>query len=679
MGLRRWWLPSGAFSVALLGLLLWVSRSDEALDRGDKLAGVAGAVLAVGGLVISVIGVVVAVRANRVADHAQAADTLARLVVRQWTREAGARGLTRPIDIDWATTLRSVAPSPAEVVGDPRFTRLTLHGAVPDLADAFRALPGRQLVVVGEPGSGKTSAAILLALGLTRQRGPGDPVPLLLSLSTWDMVEHDFETWVAHRLAVDHPVFGERGVHGPQVARALVELGMVLPVLDGLDEVARAGRVFAVRAIAEVVGRNRPLVLTSRSEEYEEVIREHGVAIGRAAVVELGPVRAAAAADYLTSGVPAGDGRWDELVAELRDHPDGVVAEALSTPLAVYLAKTAYGSPGTDPADLLTCGTPDAVENHLYDAYLPALYPDHDRARRRFAFLARRLARRPGSDLSWWRLFLLLPGAHTLVAATRGAFIGTMVMAIVLLPGLVWGLLQPDPGRRPLPPGHIVVLYGILFLAAVVVGAVVGGLRGLARWGVTRLMRREEERLVHLPRYGLLRLRQVLVRLVFAVALGVAVFCSIAFMDRGIPFSWDEASAWAAFGAVLMANLGLAPRIRADEPIRPAMSLAADRRIALTLGAVTVVGLSYVLMSVTRNQALRSLGVVAAIWITAVWPMSCAWVKFEIVRFWFWAFGKTPWRLMGFLEGAHRRGVLRQVGGTYEFRHRRIQDYFAGT
>jgi len=33
---------------------------------------------------------------------------------------------------------------------------------------------------------------------------------------------------------------------------------------------------------------------------------------------------------------------------------------------------------------------------------------------------------------------------------------------------------------------------------------------------------------------------------------------------------------------------------------------------------------------------------------------------------------------MGFLSEAHDRGVLRQAGGVYQFRHNLLQDHLAG-
>lgn len=40
---------------------------------------------------------------------------------------------------------------------------------------------------------------------------------------------------------------------------------------------------------------------------------------------------------------------------------------------------------------------------------------------------------------------------------------------------------------------------------------------------------------------------------------------------------------------------------------------------------------------------------------------------------------ELPWRLMRFMDDAHRRGVLRRVGGAYQFRHVLVQRRLAAT
>jgi hypothetical protein len=58
--------------------------------------------------------------------------------------------------------------------------------------------------------------------------------------------------------------------------------------------------------------------------------------------------------------------------------------------------------------------------------------------------------------------------------------------------------------------------------------------------------------------------------------------------------------------------------------------------------------------------------------------LSRAWGAFTMMRLWLAARGHLPLRLMGFLADAHRRGVLRQVGAVYQFRHARLQARLAG-
>ena len=41
------------------------------------------------------------------------------------------------------------------------------------------------------------------------------------------------------------------------------------------------------------------------------------------------------------------------------------------------------------------------------------------------------------------------------------------------------------------------------------------------------------------------------------------------------------------------------------------------------------------------------------------------------------AASRLPWQLMSFLADAHRRGVLRQAGAVYQFRHIELQHRLA--
>ena len=53
------------------------------------------------------------------------------------------------------------------------------------------------------------------------------------------------------------------------------------------------------------------------------------------------------------------------------------------------------------------------------------------------------------------------------------------------------------------------------------------------------------------------------------------------------------------------------------------------------------------------------------------WPAYAAGRAYLALR------GKLPWKLLEFLEDAHRRGVLRQAGAVYQFRHIELQRQLA--
>ena len=54
-----------------------------------------------------------------------------------------------------------------------------------------------------------------------------------------------------------------------------------------------------------------------------------------------------------------------------------------------------------------------------------------------------------------------------------------------------------------------------------------------------------------------------------------------------------------------------------------------------------------------------------------------AWPSYVLVREWLVLHRRLPWSLMDFLADAHQRGVLRQAGSVYQFRHIDLQHRLA--
>ena len=114
------------------------------------------------------------------------------------------------------------------------------------LADVLAAVPTGRLVVLGEPGAGKTMLMVGLVLDLLHpgRRSSGGPVPVLASLASWDPASQTSRLAGA-TLITDYPALAAApppGSAGRNRFEALLEAGLILPVLDGLDEIPESAR-----------------------------------------------------------------------------------------------------------------------------------------------------------------------------------------------------------------------------------------------------------------------------------------------------------------------------------------------------------------------------------------------------------------------------------------------------
>jgi len=161
------------------------------------------------------------------------------------------------------------------------------------------------------------------------------------------------------------------------------------------------------------------------------------------------------------------------------------------------------------------------------------------------------------------------------------------------------------------------------------------------------------------------------VGLIVGVTAGAAIGAKV-WLDSGPGRGLAAGSITGALGG-LAAGLEGAP-VDLKKAVGPQAILARDRGTfwlvgmlgALAFGLGAGIG---VRPSVGLAGSL-TIGLVAAC-------VQASWGAFAITRLWLAMRRQIAWPLMGFLDDAHRRGVLRQAGAIYQFRHTEMQQHLA--
>ncbi|MDH2428580.1 hypothetical protein [Sphaerisporangium sp. TRM90804] len=723
-------------ALSFVALAIWMASSD--LTENDSLASILSLFV---GLIALGLTAADFLRgdAGRLAPAALA-DDLASTVEGQWLDEARARGLRDlgVLPLSWSATERDVS----DRMGGPggrseagRVLRMRLDGrlegsfeeATRRLAARYRQVRSGRLVILGEPGSGKSVLAVLLTLGLLdgRARETGAPVPVLLAASSWDPLGESMDEWVVRTLATSY--YSGR----TQIARLLHDRGLLLPIVDGLDEIPESARRSAVRAIGRAIGRDRPVVVTCRSAEYEDVIAGGVPALRRAPVVEVAPVPAQDVIGYLKE-IDWPDGTdWGPVHRRLLTDASSPVATALSTPLMVSMARRVYQRCGGDPAELLDEARFDcrhAVEDHVIDRMVDAAYtpeppagaagvpgppPGAAAARRHLIFLARYLHHHRERDLAWWLLSrrLLSPW----VAPGIGLLAGGLSMALLMVV-LRWQVSQAVEGADLIGILGLGAWVGGVFSALAMVAWYIGG--GGTPGGLS-----------FSTAGSLARLRRGFgtgVALTAIPAIPALAGGAIAVSIQSGPWSAAETMAYWAYmvmtaGLAVVVGLALAVHnwlhgppsrstrasplgfLRQDRRSSLVGAVAAGAVLAVALGPGLVISRVIARIAVTARagwsaepslgeflfladrEVAETLGILQQLEISALLGVGLAllilltraWPRFALARLLLAAQGRLPWRLLGFLAHAREQELLRQSGGVYQFRHIRVQEWLA--
>jgi hypothetical protein len=598
-----------------------------------------------------------------------------------------------------------------------------------------------ELLILGNPGSGKTTVLLDLARTLLDRAEQDDsiPIPVLFQLASWAVKRRPLAEWMIEELTQP----GGHDLPLP-IARAWVRDDRILPLLDGLDEVRvdeRASCVAAINEFQKQRTRASDLVVTSRLREYEAL---RPVLLEMRGAVELQPLGPREVDEFLGHG----GARLETL--RLAMASDVTLQEMASSPLLLSIMAMVFQG---DPDASAPSGTSlEERRTQLFAAYVQTMFTrqggtppyTRDQTVRWLSWLGSSLTGRALTTFALERLqpdWLSTPslrqwyaaldrGASALLVAVCLAVLfllhfgpGLVLLAAlvgVLVGGLIGGQSEAMLISRRQAPAAIrgallaLVVVGLasgsgvalaagpgtgVAAAAIggLVGAVGGGLAGGPGIGPRSIA------IVERLRWSPLQAgRSALLGLGMGAAFG-AVFGLIGVLI-GIVGAGSQLQAIALsaclFGCLLAVGFGLVGGVVSGEIKERATPNQGIRRSARTaalagLGFTLLAGLAFGLLLFVIGaegtgdptadfQGSLGLGIRSGLLIGPLLGLLAA-LAFGgyacLSHFWLrivlWRTGVMPFGYVRFLEYAVECNFLYRQGGGYGFIHGRLQEYFA--
>lgn len=532
------------------------------------------------------------------------------------------------------------------------------------LIDKFDQLgAGRTLLILGEPGSGKTITLLELTKDLIERTELDltQPIPVVFNLSSWSSHKQtlaqqnsatSFANWLVQELYTKYQVSKEIG-------QTWVKQQQLLLLLDGLDEVSakqRQGCVDALNHFNQDYGQTE-IVVCSRIKDYD-ALSTH---LRFQAAIYLQPLTLPQIDHYLTT---AGS-KLAALNTAL--HTNTTLQELAQSPLMLNIMALAYQNIAIEE---LPSQNLQELCQHLFNTYIEQMfnrrgtnrrYPK-EQAKQWLTWLAQRMQEESQT------VFLLERMQPSLLKTNRQKSMYALSVALIggLMVGLVGGLnvRQLFGVSTGLIAGLVLGLSGGLISGLILV-LIVNQIEPVAtlKWS----WKKAKENLLPGLRIG------VIVGLFFA-CIFVPLLGQLYLLNAMLIDILSYGFSGLGTGLIFILLRGLTGSgIETSTLPNQGIWQSAKNTIVFILIGVLALGPMSILVG-SRILVGTSIGILFGL----LSPAGIACIQHLTLRVVLCCNGYIPWNYAHFLDYATQLIFLQKVGGGYIFIHRLLLEHFAG-